>query len=88
MPCCVCTTSTAVLDFVHVPAPSTEEEVVLVEKRARRAEGRLCKQGYENNEDSDVDESDALPLFQSICPVEDVCKKDRSEDRGFFSRET
>ena len=24
----------------------------------------LCKQGYESNEDWDVDESDALPLFQ------------------------
>ena len=35
-----------------------------MEKIARRAERWLAKQGYETNEDWDVDESDALPLFQ------------------------
>lgn len=52
------------LHFVRVPAPSTEEVGVLVEKIARRAERWLAKQGYETNEDWDVDACDALPLFQ------------------------
>ena len=37
---------------------------VLVEKIARKSERWLRKQGYETNEDWDVDEGDALPLFQ------------------------
>ena len=52
------------LHFVRVPAPSTEEVGLLVEKIARRAERRLRKQGYETSEDWDVDDSYALPLFQ------------------------
>ena len=52
------------LHFVRVPAPSTEEVGLLVEKIARKSERWLVKKGYETNEDWDVDACDALPLFQ------------------------
>lgn len=51
------------LHFVRVSAPSTEEVRVLVAKIARKSERWLSKQGYETNEDWDVEASDALPLF-------------------------
>ena len=54
------------LHFVRVPAPSTEEIGLLVEKIARKSEIWLRKQGNEASEDWDVDESDALPLFQAV----------------------
>ena len=52
------------LHFVRVPAPSTEKVGVLVAKIARKSERWLSKQGYETNEDWDVEACDALPLFQ------------------------
>ena len=52
------------MHFVRVPAPSTEDVGVLVAKIARKSERWLSKQGYETNEDWDVDACDALPLFQ------------------------
>ena len=51
------------LYFVRVPAPSTEEVGLLVEKIARKSERWLAKQGYETNEDWDVDACDALLRF-------------------------
>ena len=52
------------LHFVRVPAPSTEKVGVWVAKIARKSERWLSKQGYETNEDWDVEACDALPLFQ------------------------
>ena len=52
------------LHFVRVPAPTTEEVGVLVAKIARKSERWLSKQGYETNEDWDVEACGALPLFQ------------------------
>ena len=52
------------LHFVRVPAPSTEEVGMLVEKIARKSERWLAKRGYETSEDWDVESCDALPLFQ------------------------
>ena len=52
------------MHFVRVPTPSTEEVGFLAAKIARKSERWLSKQGYESNEDWDVDVCDALPLFQ------------------------
>jgi hypothetical protein len=52
------------MHFVRVPTPSTEEVGFLVAKIARKSERWLGKQGYESNEDWNVEASDALPLFQ------------------------
>ena len=52
------------MHFVRVLTPTTAEVGVLVAKIARKSERWLAKQGYEANEDWDVEASDALPLFQ------------------------